>query len=459
MIGPLFSLVLAASPPGPPVDDTGVRPNILFVVVDDLGCRDLSGEGHLRHRTPRLDAIREASIRFSNAYCNAPNCAPSRAALMTGRHGSRTGVHTVGSPKRGDAASRSLDPPANRTSLRDDEVTLAERLRLAGYRTGFVGKWHLGDDPTAQGFDVNVAGFRSGHPKSYFSPYRNPAMADGPAGEYLVDRLGCETVRMIEEMEAREPDQPWFVVYAPYAVHTPIQAPKVDVQNMRRRHPELTDREARYAVLVERMDAAVGTVVDTVDAARTFVFVMSDNGGLQPITDMAPWRGGKGMLYEGGVRTPLYVSGPGVDAREISTPVQLFDLFPTVLELAAVEPSDEVSIDGRSLGPMLAGGDFDRGPLFWHFPAYLEGRDSESRQPDRRFRTTPCGAVRSGRWKLIQWYEDGDLDLFDLETDPVESTDLSDSHPEQARELADVMSRWRVSISAPMPVAVPSGGE
>lgn len=455
MIGVVLAAAMAAASGA---GDLPKRPNVLFVLVDDLGCRDLGGDGHPVHRTPHLDAVRSDGLTFRNAYCNAPNCAPSRAALMTGRHGARTGIHTVGSPRRGPESSRTLEPPANLTALPSEEITIAESLRAAGYRTGHVGKWHLGDDPTTQGFERNVAGTRRGHPRSYFSPYGNAALEDGPEGEYLVERLGRETVDLIEAFEAESPESPWFVVYAPYAVHTPIQAPSDAVDAMRTREPGLGDRAARYAVLVEEMDTAVGRILDAIDPTETFVFVMSDNGGLQPVTDMSPWRGGKGMLYEGGVRTPLHVIGPGIASAEVDAAVQLFDLHPTVLDLARVAPVDDRPIDGRSLKPLLDGAAWDRGPIFWHFPAYLEGRDAESREPERRFRTTPCGAMRSGRWKVIEWFEDGDVDLFDLDADPSERTDVSGDHPALARSLVESMRRWRGEIGAPMPTPIGDAG-
>ncbi len=436
--------------------ETEDRPSILLVLVDDLGCRDLAGEGHDRHLTPAFDALREGSVRFTNASTNAPNCAPSRAALVTGRHGTRTGIHTVGSPKRGKAEDRLVEPPVNRTLLEDAERTIAEALRDAGYRTGFVGKWHLGLDPTTDGFDENVAGGRAGHPKSYNPPYRNAAIVDGPEGEYLVDRLGAETASMVSRFEeAREDDgRPWFVMYAPYAVHTPIQAPDDAVAEVQARHPGLSDRAARYQVMVERTDAAIAAVLEAVDPTTTLVCVASDNGGLQPITDMKPWRGGKGMLYEGGIRTPLWVRGPGFTPRDEPTPVQLFDLMPTMVELAGAARPEDPKIDAQSLVPALRAEPFERGPLFWHFPAYLEGRDAETREPERRFRTTPGGVVRDGRWKLIEWYEDGALELYDLEADPGETRNLVDTNAEVRDRLHARLRGWRTGIGAPMPVAI-----
>lgn len=453
--GMLAALVMAGVPVAAGETDPPRRPDILLVVIDDLGCHDLGAEGHPIHLTPNLDRLAEESLRFTEAFCNAPNCAPSRAALFTGRHGTRTGVHTVGSAARGKPADRLLDPPMNGRFIDEAEITLAESLSAVGYQTGFVGKWHISEDPLDHGFDRNVAGCRFGHPKSYFPPYRNPFLEDGDEGEYLIDRLGDETAAMIREFEADPEGRPWFVAYSPYAVHTPIQAPVDAVEAMKRRHPRMSDRIARYAVMVERTDAAMAAVLSAVDPAETVVCLVSDNGGLQPITDMAPRRGGKGMLYDGGIRTPMYVRVPGVEPRSIPVPVQVFDLHPTLLDLAAVEPPPSQVLDARSLRPLVEdpGGatKASRGPLYWHFPAYLEGRDSESREPDRRFRTTPAGATRDGRWKLIEWFEDGDVDLFDLEGDPGETTDVGDANPEVRDRMLARLRGWRLGIAAPMP--------
>mgnify|MGYP001966818927 CR=1 FL=1 len=432
-------------------DDRG--PDILLIVVDDLGCRDLGAEGHDRHLTPTLDALAADSIRFTNASCNAANCAPSRAAIMTGRHGSRTGVHTVGSPKRGKPANRRVEPPTNKRVIDDDEFTIAEALRGAGYQTGFIGKWHLGLDPLSQGFDLNVGGSGAGHPKSYQPPYRNPALTDGPEDEYLVDRLGRETASMIRGFESDVDQRPWFVVYAPFAVHTPIQAPEAAIDAMRARHPELSIRKARYAVMVERTDMAIAEVLAAIDPSETVVCFVSDNGGLQPVTEMSPWRGGKGMLYEGGIRTPMYVRVPGVAPREEPMPVQAFDLYPTLLDLAGLQPPADRIIDAKSLRPLVEAPDvpFERGPLFWHFPVYLEGYDPESREPARGFRTTPSGAIRDGRWKLIEWFEDGEVVLYNLKADPGEKVDLASVRPRIRDRLLGALRGWRAGINAPMP--------
>ena len=433
--------------------------DVLLILVDDLGCRDLSAEGHATHRTPNLDRLRAESVRFTNASCNGPNCAPSRAALVTARHGSRTGVHTVGSPRRGKDKHRILEPPTNRSRIRDTERTIAETLAGAGYRTGFVGKWHVGDDPRTEGFEANAGGNKAGHPKSYFPPYLNPDLAEGPAGEYLVDRLARETVGIIDDFENADADRPWFVMYAPYAVHTPIQAPAAAVAEFRMRNPEVDLRQARYGVMVEATDRAIGSILERIDAETTLVCFASDNGGLQPVTDMSPWRGGKGMLYEGGIRTPLYVRGADFQARDVGMPVQLFDLHPTITELAGAVTTQEVVTDAVSLVPLLRGEPMDRGPIFWHFPAYLEGRDAESRNPRDQFRTTPSGAVRDGRWKLIEWFDDGELELFDLEADPGERVNRSADRPEIRDRLKSRLDAWRTTVSAPMPRPVSKSGQ
>ena len=432
------------------------RPDMLLILIDDLGCRDLACEGHATHQTPNIDALRAQSIRFTHAGCNGPNCSPSRAALVTARHGSRTDVHTVGNANRGKAADRRLNSPKNGVRIREDERTIAETLGSAGYRTGFVGKWHVSVDPTTQGFDRNIAGNNAGHPKSYFPPYRNADLKDGPEGEYLIDRLAAETVDMIDSFEAdsEEDGRPWFVMYAPYAVHSPIQADAESLAAMKVRYPKMNERAARYAVMVEATDRAVGTILAAIDPERTVVCFASDNGGLQPITDMSPWRGGKGMLYEGGVRTPLYVRVPGLPAGAIETPVQLFDVHPTLVELAGAAMPVDRPIDAVSLVPALRGDPLDRGPLFWHFPAYLEGRDSESHDPERPFRSTPSGAIREGRWKLIEWFEDGDVELFDLESDPAERVDRSETEPELRDAMLGRLAAWRLRMGSAMPTPI-----
>ena len=440
--------------------DPEVRPDILIVLIDDLGCVDLSSEGHVRHRTPHADQLRRDSLRFTNAYCNGPNCAPSRAALMTGKFGSRTGVHTVGSSRRGKEVDRRVHPPGNRTTLRAEEVSLAEMMSAAGYQTGYVGKWHLSESPLDQGFAFNIGGGKAGHPKSYFPPYKNAQLPDGPEGEFLVDRLASETAKRITQLRSEPKGKnnetlardPWCVVWAPYAVHTPIQAPKEAVEEIRARHPKITLRQARYMALVEAMDRGLGTVLASIDPERTVVMFMSDNGGLNGITDSDPWRGGKGMLYEGGIRTPLYVRGPEITPGDIEKPVLIFDIYPTVGELGNASLPN---IDATSLMPALRGLPFTHGPLYWHFPAYLEGNDSESHDPTRPFRTTPCGATREGDWKLIEYFENGEIELFNLADDPGETSNRAMEEPLRTESMRSRLNSWQKQVGAQMPTAKP----
>lgn len=423
------------------------RPNILLILVDDLGCRDLAAEGHPYHATPNLDRLASQSVRFTNAYTNAPNCAPTRASILTGLYSPRHGILTVNTSARGKKEHRRVEPPKNKQTLEASATTIAEVLQASGYRTGFIGKWHVGKDPTTQGFDRNVGGGAIGHPKSYLSPYKNAALSDGPEGEYLIDRMGAEAERMIEQFDG-DGTTPWFVMYCPYAVHTPIQAPKAMVQEYLRAHPDLNRKQATYALMIERMDAAIGRAVDAVPE-DTFVIFLSDNGGYGPITSHAPYRGSKGMLYDGGVRTPLYVRGPNLNPTTISTPVISLDLFATILALAKVAPppNDGVSLLSVDLS--------ERGAIFWHFPVYLEAynRTSErdAREPQRPWRTTPVGGIRDGDWKLLEYFEDGGVELYNLKADPGERTNLASSEPDRAAAMLEALRSWQASVEAPLP--------
>lgn len=436
------------------------QPNIVLIVADDLGWSDIACYGSEIHRTPRLDELAKSGVRFTNAYANAPNCAPSRACLLTGLYPPRHGIYTVGSSARGKAANRRLIPTPNRTVLDEELVTLAEVLQRAGYATASVGKWHLSDDPTRYGFGVNVGGFKAGHPKSYFSPYQNPALADGDDGEYLTDRLTDEAIGFLEAHR----DGPFFLYLPYYTVHTPIQGRPEMVAEQRERAKHDTRIKPGYAAMVERLDDSVGRVFDALDrldvAANTTVIFMSDNGGHGMYTDNAPLRGSKGMLYEGGIRVPLIIAGRGVsrigEAEDI--PVIGTDIFPTIVDIAGLTKQVDVMLDGRSLRPLIdrdaaaatnaeSEAFWDRRPLFWHFPAYLEAY----RASDGHWRTTPAAAVRIGRYKLIEFFEDGRQELYDLSIDPRELQDLAGSMPAQVAELSDAMRAWRRDTDAPVP--------
>ncbi|MEM6671366.1 MAG: sulfatase-like hydrolase/transferase, partial [Planctomycetota bacterium] len=382
------------------------QPNVVIVLVDDLGYGDLGADvpglvGRADHRTPRIAALARESLVLTRGYAAAPNCAPRRASLQTGRWTPRHGVLTVGSSARGKARDRALVSIENRTVLDDGEVTLAELLGPPGYASAHVGKWHLGDDACSQGYDVNVGGNALGHPKSYFAPYRNSKLEDGPKGEYLTTRLTNEAIRLVETLEP-----PFLLHLAYYSVHTPIRAPKEHVAELEARGVE----NPVYAAMVESLDHEVGRLLDALDAAgiaeNTLVVFTSDNGGYGPKTNLDVLRGFKGTLDEGGIRVPWIVRWPGRIAPRVDpTPVHHIDLFPTVAAIAGAGLPAGREIDGVDLTELLfEGWPLEPRPLHWHFPCYLEG--SSDRFP--RFRTEPGGALLEGDWKLVEFFRPED---------------------------------------------------
>lgn len=427
----------------------------MFILADDLGWRDVGFMGNERIATPNLDMLAGRGTVFTQAYANAGNCAPTRACLLSGQYPPRHGVYTVGSPARGESRHRRLIPAPNRTELAPEIVTLAEVFQAAGYATAHFGKWHLGPaegphGPRAQGFDSNVGGSERGHPKSYFSPYDNPALPDGPPGEHLTDRLTDEALRFLEANR----DRPFFIYLPYYAVHTPLQA-----------KPELTARyEGRwppgekplpvYAAMVETMDANIGRLLARLEALglteRTIVVFTSDNGPYFPASTAAPLRGSKGMLYEGGLRVPALVSWPGRVPAGAGTgiPMLSLDWYPTLLDMAGIAAPQGHALDGISLWPALRrDGEAPERPLFWHFPAYLEAY----RGMAGHWRTTPAGAIRQGRWKLLEFFEDGRRELYDLVADPGEAENRIDQDPEVAEALYRQLEAWRKKTGAPVP--------
>ena len=426
--------------------------NIILIYVDDLGWKDVGYMGNGYYETPHIDALAHEGVVFTNAYANAPNCAPSRACLLSGQYPPRHGVYTVGRSTRGAARLRKLIPIPNKETLDPGVVTIAEALRPAGYACASIGKWHLGDDPEAgplaQGFDVNVGGNHVGHPRSYFCPYQNPDLSDGPRGEYLTDRLTDEALRFIHENSRR----PFFLYLSHYAVHTPLQAPKNLVAKYDAKHlPEVYD--PRYAAMIESVDQGVGRVMETLRELgldeRTIVIFYSDNGARSICTSLAPLRGSKGMLYEGGIRVPLVVRWPGhIEPETCDEPVIGTDLYPTILAAAHAPVPAGTVLDGENLLPLLTRHQPlpDRA-LYWHFPAYLEAGGDV----DGIWRTTPAGAIRYGDWKLIEFFEDNRLELYNLRDDIGEKKNLATAEPEKTRQLLEMMRAWRSRVHAPVP--------
>ncbi len=430
------------------------KPNIVFLLADDLGWRDTGYMGSDFYRTPNLDALAQQGMVFTDAYANAPNCAPSRAALLSGMYAPRTGVYTVNNPDRGKAEHRRLIPHRNVPFLNPQVVTLAEVLKSAGYATATVGKFHVGDagapsDPQNQGFDVNIAGYSKGHPHSYFSPYQNPRLSDGPESEYLTDRLTDEAIGFIRAHR----DRPFFLYFPYYTVHTPIR-PRPDLHEQARRWPKgKLHQNPEYAAMVSALDQSVGRVLATLDelglAGNTIVVFSSDNGGHGRFTDMTPLRGSKGMFYEGGIRVPLTVRWPGVTrpGTRTSEPVLLFDFYPTLVEAAGGVLPGHQPVDGVSLAPLLRDEPAalpDRA-LFWHFPAYLQA----GRGIHGRWRATPGSIIRRGDWKLIEQYETDTIELYNLAEDLGETNDLAAQRPDVTKRLLEELHAWQRSVNAP----------
>jgi arylsulfatase A-like enzyme len=436
------------------------KPNLVFILADDLGWTDLGCYGSRYYETPNIDRLATQGMRFTSGYTCGPNCAPTRAALMSGQYGPRTGIYTVGSIARFNWRSRPLRPVDNIEVLSLQKVTLAEALKAAGYATGHFGKWHLGagaQGPQGQGFDVNVGGNLAGNPSSYFSPYHNKDLADGPPGEYLTDRLTEEAVRFIRANR----DRPFFLYLPHYAVHTPLQARQDLLGHFQAKPPVDGHRNPTYAAMIASVDESVGRVLAALDelklADHTLVIFASDNGGVGgyaregiqagDITDNIPLRGGKGMLYEGGIRVPFIFRWPGhiAPGAVCDEPINSVDLYPTLLELArAPRPQNHV-LDGTSYLGLLTGGvPGERPPLFWHFPGYLGAGGGT-------WRTTPAGAIRDGDWKLLEFFEDGRLELYNLKDDPGERTNLAAARPDQVGRLYARLVAWRQEANAPMP--------
>jgi len=445
-------------------------PNIVFILIDDLGWRDVGFMGSEYYETPNIDRLAGRGMVFTNAYANGPNCAPSRASLMSGQYTPRHGIYTVAPSNRGAANERRFQVQETETRLSHDVVTIAEALQARGYATASMGKWHLGAEghlPTDQGFDVNVGGNQWGSPQGYFWPYerernngtvaRIPGLQEGgEEGEYLTDRLTDEALRWMEQ----NADGPFFLYLTHYAVHTPIQAKPRLARKYRDKAGSNGQENPRYAAMVESVDDSVGRVVRKLDelgvADNTLLVFFSDNGGLGTITSMAPLRGSKGMLYEGGIREPLIVRWPGhtTPGSVSDVPVIGTDFYPTLLQ-AGGAPTPDQPLDGLSLVPLIdnAAAGADRAPqvfadraLYWHFPAYLEAG-----QMIGPWRTTPVAAIRQGDFKLIEFFEDDRLELYNLAVDIGEEQDLAALMPDKTNQLHELMKVWRESVGAYVP--------
>jgi len=431
------------------------KPNIVYILADDLGWTDTATYGSRYYETPNIDRLAKQGMKLTR-YHNCQNCQPTRAALMTGQYAPRTGIYTVGGIDRFDWQSRPLRPVDNVTALPLDKVTVAQALKGAGYATGMFGKWHLGETgehhPSRRGFDEAIASMGV-----HFNFVTRPPV-EHPEDEYLADWITDRGVDFIR----RHKDGPFFLYLPHFAVHSPLQAKKDLIAHFADKPPAGGHKNPTYAAMIASVDQSVGRVMAVLDelnlADNTVLIFSSDNGGVggyvregireNDTTDNAPLRSGKGSLYEGGTRDPFIVRWPGKvkPGSTCDVPSIHVDVFPTLLELAGVSPPARQVLDGESLVPLFRDADASlrRDAIYQHFPGYLGAAPG-------MWRTTPVGTIEVGDWKLMEFFEDGHLELYNLRDDIGEKNNLAKQLPDKAKELHDKMLAWRADIKAPMP--------
>jgi arylsulfatase A-like enzyme len=433
------------------------KPNVVLILADDLGWTDLACFGSDLHETPHLDRLAAGGMKFTQSYSACTVCSPTRAALLTGKYPAR--LHVTDWIPGAMPDNPKLLVPDWTKFLPHSEITLAEVFRSAGYATASIGKWHLGGEqhyPEKQGFDVNLAGTDKAQPPSYFAPWGIPTLAEGKPGDYLTDRLGKEAARFIEQSKGK----PFFLYLPHFAVHLPVQGRADLVKKYKAKvRPGLTHANAAYAAMVESLDNAVGRVLARLDelrlADRTIVIFTSDNGGRIPTTSNQPLRYGKASAYEGGVRVPLIVYWPGMTnpGSTSDAPVITMDLFPTLVEMCGLalprtsSATGPAGCDGVSLVPLLRGdGRLGRTELFWHYPHH---------QHYQLGGTMPYGAIRSGDYKLIEFFNDVRVELYNVREDIGEKRDLAATLPAKTEKLRVRLHAWRKEVGAQMPTRNP----
>jgi arylsulfatase A-like enzyme len=453
------------------------KPNVLFILVDDMGARDLSNEGSTFYESPNIDRIAHEGVKFTRGYATCQVCSPSRASILTGKYPTNHGITTWIGDSAGEAWNKrgrndSHLPPEYERNLRASEITLAEAMRDAGYKTFFAGKWHLGSEgswPTDHGFNTNKGGWDVGGPRGgFFSPYINPNLESGPDGESLTLRLGQETADFIEAHK----DQPFLAYLSFYTVHAPIQttqalwkkyrdkAEKMRLINEKERF--LFDRRLNvrqvqdcpiYAGMIEQLDQAIGTVLNKLDELglddNTIVCFTSDNGGVSSgdayATSNLPLRGGKGRQWEGGIREPFYIKAPRTTKGGSinTTPVNGIDWYPTLLELCGIDIPKKQKVDGVSLVPLLEGKTIQDRLLYWHYPHY--GNQGGE----------PSSIIMEGDWKLIHYHEDERDELYHLGNDIGERNDLIAKEKIRGQQMREKLDAWLKQTNAKFPTPDP----
>lgn len=431
------------------------KPNIVFILIDDMGYSDLACYGNRFHESPHIDALAAEGMRFTHAYAASPVSSPSRASLLTGKYPVRYNITDwiPGRQSQGPCSGEKMLSPRIRNYLPLEEITIAEKLKNFGYTTAIVGKWHIGDTayfPYKQGFDVSI-GCKGAGALGFFYPYikNGTLFTTGSEGEYLTDRLTSEAIEFIKANK----NNPFFLYLSHYAVHIPLQAKQEIIDKYAAKMQNAYDslhHNPTYAAMIEILDQNIGRLTKTLDSLQllknTLIIFFSDNGGLHveegphnPATSNYPLRAGKGHLYEGGIRVPMIVKWPSVaKAGTISDAVvSSIDFFPTIMQILGIE---EKNIDGKSFFSVLRGNNkHDRGPLFWHYPHY-SNQDGY-----------PAGAIRVGQYKLIEFFEDRHLELYDLHNDISERNNLVDAMPKKTKELYNQLKKWQIQVNAQMP--------
>ncbi|MFK7820124.1 MAG: sulfatase [Planctomycetaceae bacterium] len=463
LLAGLFAIGLGAFTMNARGDDKA--PNIVLIMADDLGWKDLHCYGNAKLDTPNIDRLAKQGLLFTDAYSAAAVCTPTRAALMTGEAPARLNItnHAGGHPLNFRKPGTNLVTPIWRRHLPLERVTIAEQLKQAGYATGFVGKWHLSNSRRSipnsqgklpsepalraehQGFDINIGGCRFGGPPSYFSPYKIPNLIGKKDGEYLPDRCADECVDFIKS--ATSNNRPFFLCWWNYSVHYPFQAPQDLIAKYEKRKGPGVENPT-YAAMIAGMDRSIGTLLKAIDdqglEKDTLVIFTSDNGPFA--ANVKPLRAEKGYLYEGGIRVPMIVRWPGrvKPSKRTATPVITMDIHATILEAASLKPDPSNVPDGVSLLPILTGdSELKRESIYFHYPNYAFHKKNRL-----------ASAIRSGNYKLLRFYDTESVELYNLKNDISESHDLARTMPEKAKQLQSELEAWLTTTNASIPQRV-----